>query len=232
MARYTAAYSGLLRGLTEVSRLTDLARESEKKDPLGLWDQTNALCRAAVVLLCAHMEAYVRGLAEVALDRISNRQVGRSHLPPRFFYHISKDRLLKLREQNDPDNIAKSVFDFLQNDSAYWSWTGHFPAPPPADRFCKGFADPKVDKVRGFLRRIGYDTFKPDLRKTLRADFVTTTNMVDHLVDTRHRIAHGDASATKTPSDVAALATNVQRFCRVTDSVFAAWCKSHLCTIR
>jgi len=56
--------------------------------------------------------------------------------------------------------------------------------------------------------------------------------MVDHLVDTRNKIAHGDPVATKTPSDVKAITVLIQKYCAETDSVFASWWKSNFCSIR
>jgi hypothetical protein len=70
------------------------------------------------------------------------------------------------------------------------------------------------------------------LAHALKGDYNVMVNMVDHLVDTRNKIAHGDTMATKTPKDVEEMARIIRKYCGVTDTVFAAWCKKNLCPIR
>ena len=66
----------------------------------------------------------------------------------------------------------------------------------------------------------------------LQARFQPTVAMVDHLVDTRNKIAHGDSAASKTPSEVKDMASITQSFCRSTDAVFATWWRKSFCAIR
>jgi len=232
MSRYTEAYSALVAGLTEVDLLNRCAVRAESVNPVGKRDEVNALCRAATVLLCARLEAYVRRLGEITLTRMVSSQMCRSKLPPRFFYHISKDHIKKLKEATDQDTLAELVFDFLASDNCFWGKSGPFATMPPADRFCRGFANPKFDKVRSFLYRFGHTTYVPDLQRALRANYPSTVNMVDHLVDTRHKIAHGDLATTQTPRDLADMTRIVRTFCRTTDQVFAAWCRWNLSAVR
>jgi hypothetical protein len=56
--------------------------------------------------------------------------------------------------------------------------------------------------------------------------------MVDHLVDTRNKIAHGDPAASKTPGEVATMMSIMRLFCGSTDAVFASWWRTRFCAIR
>lgn len=232
MARYTSAYSSFISRLNEVDLLQRLASEREKNDPVNLRAEINVFCRASIVLLCAHLEAYIKELGEIALTNIHLKSVERTDLSPRFYYHISKDIIDELKDTADHDRIANKVFAFLASDLSYWSHTGAFPQALPLDRFNKGFSNPAFSKIKAYFNRFGYSEYKRDLGTLLHVNFVVTINMVDHLVDTRNKIAHGDLSATKTPTDVKEMILMIRDYCSATDSAFGAWCKANLCAIR
>src|SRR5260370_34643590 len=120
MAKYTSAYSSFVSRLNEVELLRRVAWAKEKKDPINLRREINAYCRAAIVLLCAHLEAYIKELGELALTEIHAKSVGRAPLASRFYYHISKDVLDEVNDTSDPDKIAEKLFAFLQSDLPYW----------------------------------------------------------------------------------------------------------------
>jgi RiboL-PSP-HEPN len=232
MARYTLAYSSLLLRLKEIEVLRRSAGATERSDPINLRHEINAFCRAAIVLLCAHLEAYVKELGEIALTNIHAKAVPRVKLSPQFFYHLSKDILDEVQDTSDPIRIAAKVFDFLQNDLAYWNRAGPFPQQLPIDRFNQGFSNPAFQKIGAYFNRFGYADYKRELARMLKADYSVTVNMVDHLVDTRNKIAHGDQAATKTPADVRDMIRIIRAYCGTTDKIFASWCKRTLCTIR
>ena len=232
MARYTSAYSSLVSRLSEVEILHRFAKAKEKSNPIGLRREINALCRGAVVLLCGHLEAYVRDLGEVALSSIYAKAVSRNALALQFYYHISKDILDEVKDTSEPSKIAEKLFAFLQSDAPLWARTGPFPQPVPTDRFNKGFANPAFSKIRAYFNRFGYSEYRGDLAGLLQANYRATVNMVDHLVDTRNKIAHGDPAATKTPADVKDMGAIIRSYCLATDTVFASWCTRHLCPIR
>ena len=232
MAKYTSAYSSFVLRIDEVEILRYSAGVKEKSDPIKMGSEINALCRGAVVLLCGHLEAYIKELGEVALNSIHSKAVSRNDLALQFYYHISKDILDEVKDTNDPSKIANKLFDFLQSDYDLWGRTGPFPCPIPVDRFNKGFSNPAFGKVSAYFNRFGYLDYKKDVAHRLQADYNATVNMVDHLVDTRNRIAHGDPAATKTPSDVKDMVKLIRTYCLATDAVFASWCKRCLCSIR
>lgn len=232
MARYTEAYSSFVERLEEVEILRRFAFEKERKDPINLRIEINALCRGSIVLLSSHFEAFIKELGELALDSIHSKQIPRDNIDSRLYYHISKNFFDELRDTTDPQKITLKIFDFMQSDISYWSRTGPFPQPIPVDRFNKGFSNPGFKKISDYFKRFGYDNYTSDLKRQLRGLYQPTINMVDHLVHTRNKIAHGDPMATKTPSEVKDMKTIIQKCCAETDSAFASWWKTKFCTIR
>ena len=232
MARFTSAYSTFRLGLDEVNSLCKIAGLKEKQDPIGSRHEINAICRGAVVLLSAHLEAYIKDLGESALDALHMKGVQRTRLDSAIFYHVSKDLLDEVSDAREPAKVAERVFNFLSSDSSYWSRNGPFPQPIPAERFNTGFSNPSFNKIRAYFNRFGYTDYRRDIARRLKADFVAVKNMVDHLVDTRNKIAHGDSYVTKTPREIVDIVIMVCKYGMATDAAFAAWCKKNLCSIK
>ena len=232
MSRYTSAYSSLSLRLEEIKILLHLARKRETSDAVSFRKEINALCRGSIVLLCGHLEAYVKEVGEVALNSIFAKKVDRKRVAPQFFYHISKDLLDEVQDTSDPARIAPKLFTFLEQDYLFWSQVGSFPTVLPVDRFNKGFSNPGFKKIQSYFNRFGYSLYKKDLAIVLKASYQPTINMVDHLVDIRNKIAHGDISVSKTPQDIEDMMKIIREYCRTTDIVFAQWCRSNLCSIR
>jgi hypothetical protein len=232
MPRYTSAYSSFITRLSEVNLLCRAAIGKEKMDAIAHRKEIDALCRGAIVLLCSHVEAYIKELGEVTLDRLHSSRTDRSVVSQRVFYNISKDVISEIKDTSDHDLIAEKIFGFSQSDLSFWSKTGPFPIQIPAERFNKGFSNPGFDKIKGYFHRFGYEEFRKDFYRKLKAKGTVTHNMVDHMVSTRNNIAHGDPSATKTPSDILDMISIVKLFCRTTDDVFCGWCRSKLCKLR
>lgn len=86
--------------------------------------------------------------------------------------------------------------------------------------------------IKKYFNRFGYANYQNDLVSRLQADYFPTVNMVNHLVDTRNKIAHGDPAASKTPAEVATMMAIIRSFCGSTDSVFASWWRTNFCAIR
>jgi hypothetical protein len=232
MPRYTSAYSSFVARLGEVELLRRFAATKEKSDALGLRSEINALCRGGVVLLCGHLEAFIKELGEVALDSIHSKKVPRAEVASRLYYHISKNVLDEIQDTSDADKVADKIFAFISSDLPYWSRVGPFPQQVPAERFNKGFSNPGFKKIKRYFNRFGYSDYSHDLAKILKANYQLTVNTVDHLVDIRNKIAHGDPAATKTPAEVKNLVEAIRLYCVTTDSAFASWCRATFCSIR
>lgn len=194
MTRYTSSYGSFVARLDEVELLQRDAEKKERVDPVSKGDEINALCRGSVVLLSSHVEAYVKEVGELALGSFYTKCVTRSGFSSRFFYHISKDILNELKNTSDHDKIADKVFSFLESDLDFWSKTGPFMTPISSDRFNMGFSNPGFNKVKSYFYRFGYDNFRDDFENRIPTEAISTINMLNHLVDTRNSIAHGDLS--------------------------------------
>ena len=69
MSRYTTAYSSFVERLTEIRALQKTAATHEKKRFSATeMVQTQALCRASIILLSSHVEGYVSELARIIHD--------------------------------------------------------------------------------------------------------------------------------------------------------------------
>jgi hypothetical protein len=231
-SRHTVAYQALKDRLVEVEILLRSAARKERRAPVKSRHEINALCRGSIVLLCAHLEAYIKELGELAIDSLHYKSVSRDKIAPQFFFHISKHFIEELRETGDPEKSAEKIFLFLGSDADLWSRHTPFPRPVPVERFNRGFASPAFSKIQSYFGRFGYGTYGNQLASRLRAHYMATRNMVDHLVDTRNKIAHGDPLATKTPSDVLAMVKIVKNFCLATDFIFSTWWRKNFCPIR
>lgn len=232
MARFTPVYSQFVNRLVEVETLRKLALQKERVDPIAEKDQIHALCRGSIVLLSSHLEAFVRELGQLALDSFVNKQVDRANMSSQLFYHISKRKLSNIEQTTDFEKKGDKVFDFLSADLDYWSRTGPFKQNIDPDQFSRGFANPGFTKICKYFSRFGFTGYKAEVQKKLGAKNTVTINMVNHLVDTRNKIAHGDPAATKTPLDIQDMTRIIKEFASSTDSVFADWCKSNFCAIR
>lgn len=232
MSRFTSSYSEFVARLSEIDTLCKLAGERERKAPILLRAEINALVRGAIVLLCANLEAYIKELGELSLESLDVKNVSRAKLSPRFYYFLSQDKIKEIKDANEQKIIAERIFDFMERDRDLWSRTGAFPRSLEADRFNGGFSNPTFEKIKAYLGRFDYSSYKNDLQARLKANYNSTITTINHLVEIRNKIAHGDASATKTPSEVKNMIAVVRQFCLATDSVFAGWWGKHYCSIR
>lgn len=232
MARYTTAYSAFVSRLDEINLLIRFASEKERLAPVALRHEINALCRGAVVLLSSHLEAYIKELGELALESLYSKKISRTSISSKFFYHISKSFFADIQDTADPERMADRLFSFIEDDLLYWSRVGHFPLQIPVERFNKGFSNPAFSKICSYIGRFGYSEYKRDLARELAGNNLPLINMVDHLVDMRNKIAHGDPAATKPPADVRLMVKAIRDYAVATDCLFAAWWKLKFCSIR
>tara|TARA_R110002096_G_scaffold364851_1_gene557956 strand:- start:20 stop:535 length:516 start_codon:yes stop_codon:yes gene_type:complete len=171
-------------------------------------------------------------LGELTLESIYSKKLDRKKIPIRVFYHVSKNYFDDLKEITDPAKAARRVHEFMENDSEYWLLKGTLRKSLPSVRFNQGFSNPNYKKIRGYFQRFGYSKYNGDLKRNLKSDYAVSVNMLNHIVDIRNKIAHGDISETKTPEEIAKMISIVKGYCRMTDIVFANWCRSELCGIR
>lgn len=233
MPRFTRVYSEFISRIDEVSMLRKKAAALERSSRSLLHGpEIRALCRASVVLLSSHIEAYIKELGELVLDSAHQQGTPRNRISPQFFYYVSRERIEGIRGGSQPDAIARNVQDFIDNDLPYWQGTGALHGPISSAIFNSGFSNPAFQKVKAYFGRFGYTDFRVDFMRALahRGNGVETA--LDTIVNTRNAIAHGDPAATKTPGEVKEMEYTAKEFCRVVDQVFASWCRRSICKIR
>jgi HEPN superfamily RiboL-PSP-like protein len=98
--------------------------------------------------------------------------------------------------------------------------------------FVADFANPKHERIKKFLGRFGYDLYNHELAQRLTRDFNACTNMVNHVVNQRNAIAHGDMVTVGTPTDLAEMVDLVKLYCRETDYVVGNYFSRQRCNIR
>ena len=202
MSRYTSAYSAFVERLNEINIILRLARQYERRNPIDNAEKINALCRSATVLLCSHIEGYTKELGELTLGRIVENGVCRSKISNLIPLYASRDLVFEIKETSDSEKLAEKIALLFARDLALWEQEGAHPQPISEDRFNKSFSSPSYQKIASYMGRFGYKTFKKDLGKALQSDFNAARNWIDHIVDIRNKIAHGDANTTKTPTDL------------------------------
>lgn len=232
MARYTSAYSALVVRLGEVETLLRMARGFERKNATRYAQEINALCRGAIVLLSSHIEGYTKEVGELTLAKIYEQSVCRSKISNIVSYHASHDIISGIKDTSDAEKLALKIVTFVERDLSIWEQTGPHPEPISEDRFNKSFSSPSFQKIASYINRFGYSEFKRDLSRTMKGDYLPAKNLIDHIVDIRNKIAHGDPIMSKTPTDLLETIPMVKKFCRTTDDLFAAWCKTNICSIR
>jgi hypothetical protein len=216
----------------EVKYLYSSARKLERRDAVANAAAINSLCRGAIVLLSARVEAYIKELGELALLQMHGSGMSRSKVAEQFFYYLSQDFIKEIKDTKEPASLAKKIFALMNRDGQQWNTTGPFASPLLPQIFNKGFSNPKVDKITAYFNRFGYSSYTSDMQRKMKANYQPSQNMIVQLVDMRNKIAHGDPNATITPNGVRDMANLVTAYCRATDLVFAAWCRKSMCRIK
>ena len=241
MARYTEAYCLFTNDLKDIERFLTLKahRSVDFRNP-NLANINNILCRASIVLLSSAMERYVKELAGIVLERISQRRVAKRKLPDDFRYYLSADILRGLGQSQDPSTISEKIVSLFQRDSGIWSGKETFPTglcDTHHEHFVQNvvwrIGNPRVKNLHSFMKRIGYHSYIADMKHSLKERYSTYENMVNRVADRRNRIAHGDIRETFTPADVTQMLQLTRCFFRETDVLVADWYRDTVeCVIR
>ena len=233
MSKFTIIYSDFSARVNEVTLLRKKAAKLERsKDALLHGPEISALCRASVVLLSSHIEAYIKELGEHTLDCAHKQLVPRDNIAPQFFYYISRERIEGIRSSSNPDSIANHVQSLFDTDGQFWQGNGPLHGPILSSSFNYGFSNPRFEKVKTYFNRFGYSNFYKDFMRKIGRRGSLVESSLNSIVDTRNSIAHGDPLATKTPAEVREMELSAREFCRTVDSIFAKWCRLNLCKIR
>ena len=241
MARYTEAYCLFTNDLKNIEHcLTLTARWSIDFRNPNFANINNTLCRASIVLLSSAMERYVKELAAIVLERVSQRRVTKRKLPDDFRYYLSADIVHGLNQSQDPRTMSKKIVSLFQRDSGIWSGEDTFPTELYnthhehfVQNVVRGIGSPRVKNLQSFMKRIGYQSYQTDMKRSLKERYLPYQNMVDLVIDRRNKIAHGDMRDAVTPADVTNMLRLTRLFFRETDVLVANWYRDTVgCAIR
>ena len=182
--------------------------------------------------MCSHLEGYVESLGMIGVQSIGIRQLPKKNLDPVFGYHLSRNRIKAIKDSNKPEVIARNIVKFVKSEFQIWNDTPTYSTPLPFETFVENFATPNHGEIKKFLRRFGYKTFENDMQELLRGECAICVNMIDHIVDQRNKIAHGDHSTAGTPIDLQEMYRLLKVYCASTDKVVGDWFKMIGCPIR
>ncbi|WP_349426573.1 MAE_28990/MAE_18760 family HEPN-like nuclease [Microbacterium sp. LWS13-1.2] len=206
-------------GTTEVKLLQRLATEAEG----GEIDETNALCRAAVVLLVSHFEAFLKTIAEEFVDTVGVGQATSGQLPVGLRMAHTLPQLESIVTSRDETQRA-SLLKKLGTISQLWNDD----AKPPkgtlqATTLARVVTSAKTEIINDLFLRMGNRGLVCDGDLDVPADngevrIVSIDFGLRDVVLCRNDIAHGKSERKPTPADVTrymqfllALATRLQR---------------------
>jgi len=191
-------------GTTEVDLLRRMAVGAEGE---GSAEQTNALCRAAVVLLVSHFESFLKTMAEEFVDVVGTGEVESSQLPRGLREIHTLPQLESILTSGD-ETQRSSLLKRLGGIAALWNDT----AKPPkgalqATTLARIVTSAKPDVVNELFSRMGNirNVCDGDIDMTDASGDTSTTNIdlsLQDVVRCRNDIAHGKAERKPTPDDV------------------------------
>lgn len=191
-------------GTTEVDLLRELAVAAEQR---AATDETNALCRAAVVLLVSHFESFLKSIAEEYVDAVGTGDVESSRLPRGLREAHTLPRLESIVTSRDEDQRS-ALLKRLGGIAALWNDD----AKPPkgalnAATFARLVTSARADIINDLFTRMGSSTnvCDGDIEMSDLSGDIVTANVEFSLRDVvtcRNDIAHGKAERKPTPDDI------------------------------
>ncbi len=202
----------LRRSMVEVVDLLSCARPGAMK-----LAQQKALGRAAIVLITSHMERYLRAVNEELVDCLVASNVIGEVLPEGIRLLHSKVPIEEI-EPVQWDNRSGKLVDFVETDA--WLWSAGNSGQLKHRRLLSWMKSPKPASLVRYYKYWGIeDIFKAITRKSAtRSDLWFR---IKEVVDKRNNIAHGDASASATFSDVRKYIVAVTSLCDRADRILA-----------
>lgn len=186
---------------TEVELLRSLALDAGA-------EESNALCRAAVVLLVSHFEAFLKIVAEEFVDGVSTGQLEARKLPRGLKEAHTLPKLEEIVSSKD-DTQRLTLLKRLDQVTVLWRDESK---PPPgslqAATFRRLVTSSNKDVIDDLFARMGHKNNVCDGDLEVTNDTGETIDMnIDYalrdVVTCRNNIAHGKGEIKPTPDDVA-----------------------------
>jgi hypothetical protein len=199
---------GRLNEVRLLSRLDPLRLGSARQD-----DLSNAVSKAGIVLLCAHLEGFLEDVAAEAIDLM----VGRAKIDdvPLLLRSLHVEEHLKaLEPMKDPKARAPKIERMFQSEADLWLPGKVLQATMVRPKMvCSEMSNPGSREIRQFLELLDVDI--EDYLLSIGESGLL--NRVNGLVARRNSIAHGEVSATVTNADVEQYLELVEQLSRCID---------------
>jgi hypothetical protein len=213
----SSAYRGFWEGLREVGRLRSLCvKRAVPADALRrARDRDDALCRAALVLLCSHIEGFFE---QLVVDVLQFHEI-----------NCTPVRVMPLRLR------VTQIWRYIQAagiavDEKKWAAIQEVKISGLSDEggtcsggmldaelHTKGFATPGSKEVDILFTSVGLGELWAAIDAKLSV--TRSATWLDSLVQRRHPIAHGDQGAKATPKDVLTYIADMRKLAGAFDSV-------------
>lgn len=224
------AFKNFEEGIKEVNTLLQMCLPvDEKVDDLSEQRRiTSALCRAAIVLLCSHMEGYFENIVESFLQFHECNNTPHVNLPLSFkVLHLWKYIEVSERVDNETKwHAIQALKSSYIADESGRCVKGTF----NLEVVTRGFSSPGSKEVEKLLKTIGIEHIWERIEE--RSGSRVLQGSLNALVNRRHPIAHGDSSAIATPHDVALYVEDMTNLARICDGVIGDQIALHNSEIR
>lgn len=216
---YSRAFQKFEVRLEEVKHLKALGQSNVRtfrKKSVDSNFHTNALIRAATVLLSSHIQGYIEDLAELLLERAIASGKNGEIVPDTFRYQYLKGEISALRQSDDPEKLVRAARR-LNAKSDILDISKPLPSIDGDASYKDGFGNPTSAEIKRFLSRFGVQNLESSLKIYLKTQTYIASNAVDQIIDRRTKIAHGDPLATLTPTEFLAYLNLVRKYCAAID---------------
>jgi RiboL-PSP-HEPN len=179
----------------------------------------NALNRASIVLLCAHLEGFLEDLVTEAIDVLVDHGARIENLPLVFRALHAEQYLREIELIKDRNARAPKIEVMFKSESPLWS-NGQVLLRPMvrSNAVCAELGNPGSREVRQFLELVGVN-IEQFLRDAGQSDLL---GKINGLVTRRNQIAHGEVSASATTGDVDQYLQAVEDLGRLVDDAVGA----------
>lgn len=172
-----------------------------------------AINKAAVLLVCAGLEAFVEELLLEGVDRLTNAGVDSGRIPVRL-KHLHAHRAVRdLAATTDPTKFSSSLRTLIEDNVLLAFARRLTPDAVRPELLKAGFAMPTPENIASALAPLGitkYQVVTGCFASRHTAGAIVRT--IRSLIDVRTEIAHEGSAAPVTPQDVSRYATSVRIF--------------------
>lgn len=180
---------------------------------------TNALVRAATVLLSSHIQGFVEDLSDVIVDHLIKDNIDAIVIPETLRFHATRSAIKEIRDSLDPTSTITKLRNYQIDYGEILRISGKVSEKLADLEYKDGFRNPTIFEITKYFSRFGLNDFSGQMGKRLKNEWPIVENAVNQIVDRRNKIAHGDILATLTVSELSDYIKFARKFASATDRV-------------